>query len=117
VRFTTCALLAVVVLGTGCRSATESSDQALISTTAALIAAGFGQTYARGCSPRGCIADCSPGTVCNNGTGLCDPVSPCFESCGPGTACDVSGPIPECVEVSTRPGTPKNPISVGAALR
>jgi hypothetical protein len=75
-------LLAVVFALTGCRSHTpNSAGGAAIMTGIALASSGVSRAMG------GCYAQCTAGTVCNQETGLCDPL-PCNGSCEENERCD-----------------------------
>lgn len=43
-----------------------------------------------------CLTPCTPGTTCNQATGLCDPI-PCRGECKLGDVCEVTGLGEKCV--------------------
>ena len=75
-------LLAFVLLASfGCRGHTNSAGAAAIVTGIAVASSGVSRAMG------GCYAVCTAGTVCNQETGLCDPL-PCNGSCAENERCD-----------------------------
>src|SRR6187549_469867 len=82
-------LLLAVLLVAGCRSvSSETANLVAMTTVAAVTRSAI--SIAKG----GCLAGCSPGTVCNGETALCEPL-PCRGMCAIDEQCDESGPFPK----------------------
>ncbi len=102
------AALLLLALG-GCRSSAPYAMQSAAINTA-LAAAVAGVSVSQG----GCVAQCEPGRVCNQKTGLCDP-APEFRCVGGNLNSGLCANRPEDISAA-QAGTPPSATSLPASL-